>query len=158
MQNITLNYLRFALAITDLLLINFCFLLCYSIFNKYGFVIDQSFYNENIIVSGFCWLVSTAVFGLYSIKSVARPYYMKAATWKSIIFYTILFLGALLLKNAEFEQSFLASFYIFLAFAFMLSRLTGDILRRLLDRSIKICDIAAAFRKHLQKRTCSFRA
>ncbi len=139
MQTRYFYILRFALAISDLVLINLSFFLGFYLSNKYGASFDEGFYQQNVFVCNFLWLASTAIFGLYSECTTYKLEAIYRATWRSIAFHIFLFLIYLFFSNnLNFPKHFLMTFYFLAGSGFLLSRFTGTAIQSTLNKNFDI--------------------
>lgn len=136
--------LRFILAWTDLLLINFCFFLGFYFSSKYWGNIDPDFFRENVFTCNLLWLVCTGVFGLYSECTIHKLELVYKATWRSVALHTFVFLTYLFFaSDTSFPRSFFIIFYSLSAFSFLVSRFTGTALQSMLNKNYDIRKVVA---------------
>ena len=136
--------LRFILAWTDLLLINFCFFLGFYFSSKYYGNIDTDFFRENVFTCNLLWLVCTGVFGLYSECTIHKLELVYKATWRSVVLHTFVFLTYLFFTSGtSFPKSFFTIFYSLTAFSFIVSRFTGTALQSMLNKNFDIRKVVA---------------
>ncbi|MDF3079329.1 MAG: undecaprenyl-phosphate glucose phosphotransferase [Sphingobacteriaceae bacterium] len=131
--------LRFALAVSDLIIFNFCFFLGYYLANKYGIYIDRDVYRNNVMISNLIWVVCTGVFALYAEGTVHKLEHIYRATWRSIALHCFIFIAYLFFTdNTDFSRAYLIAFYSLLAGGFILSRLTSTSLQHALTKTYDI--------------------
>lgn len=136
--------LRFILAWTDLLLVNFCFFLGFYFSSKYYGHIDPDFFKENVVTCNLLWLVCTGIFGLYSECTIHKLELVYKATWRSAALHTFVFLAYLFFtSNTDFPKSFFIIFYSLIAFSFIMSRFTGTALQSILNKNYDIRKVVA---------------
>ena len=139
MQTRYFYLLRFILALSDLVLINICFLLAFYLSNKYGSTIDPNTYREHIFSSSIIWLLTTSIFGMYGKVTILKLENIYRATWKSIALHGCLFLFYLLLVDrVDFPKQFTFLFYALAVGGFILSRFTGTAIEDMLKRNFDI--------------------
>src|SRR6476469_6931666 len=112
MQTRYLYLLRFILGLSDLILINICFFVGFSLANKFGGSIDENIYRQNILICNLIWLLSTSIFRLYGEHTIYKLELIYRSTWRSIALHAFVFLVYLVFTNhIEFPRDFLGAFY-----------------------------------------------
>lgn len=136
--------LRFILAWTDIVILNFCFFLGFHFSDKYWGNIDPNFFKHNILTCNLIWLVCTGVFGLYAECTIHKLESIYRSTWRSVALHSFMFLTFLFFtSDAAFPKSFIVIFYGLLAFSFILSRFTGTSLQATLNKNHDIRKVVA---------------
>lgn len=131
--------LRFILAWTDLLIVNFCFFLGFYFSSKYWGNIDPKFFRDNMFICNLLWLVCTGFFSLYLEGTIHKLELVYKSTWRSAMLHIFIFLGYLFFtSNADFPKSFFIIFYSFMAFSFIMSRFTSTALQSILNKNYDI--------------------
>ena len=144
MQTRYFYLLRFILAWTDLVIINFCFFLGFYFSSKYWENIDVDFFRENVVICNLLWLVCTGVFGLYSECTIHKLELVYKATWRSVVLHTFIFLTYLFFtSDTNFPKSFFTIFYSLTAFSFIVSLFTGTALQSMLNKNFDIRKVVA---------------
>ncbi len=134
-----LYLLRFALAWSDIVLVNFSFFLGFYLSSKYGTPFGITIYKDNVLICNLVWIICTGVFGLYSECTVNRVESIYRATWRGIALHLALFLAYLFFSNqADFPKHFLVIFALLFMFGFLLSRFTGTALQTTLVKNYDI--------------------
>jgi putative colanic acid biosynthesis UDP-glucose lipid carrier transferase len=136
--------LRFALAISDMVLINSCFFLSYYILNNGAVGVGTVFYKQTVIVCSLLWLLSAGLFKLYSDAIVKELDAIYTGSWKTITVHAVLFPGYFLVMDYQrMPGSFLLLFYVFVISGLVISRYTGTVLQRTLDQNYDIRKVVA---------------
>ncbi len=131
--------LRFALAWSDIVLVNLCFYLGFYLTNKYGIFVDKDIYRNNVIICNLIWVVCTGIFSLYAERTVHKLEYIYKATGRSIMLHFVLLIAYLFFTNkTDFSNAFLISFYLILISGFLLSRFTSTALQTMLNKNYDI--------------------
>jgi putative colanic acid biosynthesis UDP-glucose lipid carrier transferase len=138
--------LRFTLALTDIILVNLCFLMGFYLSNKYGGHVDIRIFQRNVFLVNLLWIVSSSIFRLYSENVVHSIEAIYKATWRSVVLHFFLFLIYLFFSNSlDFPKDFLISFYLLMVFGFILSRFTGTALQTILNKNFDFRKSVAIF-------------
>lgn len=118
-----LFFLRIGLAVSDLLLVNFCYLLAFYFVDHFRRELSGEMFQHFLIVCNLCWVVSSSLFGLYRVGMVNRMENIYRGTWKSLLAHCFL-LGCYLIftKNTLYSRQFLFFLYSMLCGAFLISR------------------------------------
>lgn len=131
--------LRFAVALSDIVLINLCFLLSFYLSKAYQINFDKETYKYHIIICTLIWIVCTGVYGMYSGQVIHKLESIYRATWRSIAMHIFLFLAYLFFSNQmHFPHYFLVTFYILMVFGFLFSRFIGTVLRSVFTKNYDI--------------------
>lgn len=140
MQTRYLYLLRFILFISDLVLLNICFLLAFHVTGKYGHLaLSDSLYYSEAINFNLIWMVSSSIFGLYGMSTLSKLEAIFRATWKSVALHALFFVVLLFLnQQTAFPQIFLLILYTAITIGFILSRFTGTAVDQVLGKYFNI--------------------
>ncbi|MES2266923.1 MAG: undecaprenyl-phosphate glucose phosphotransferase [Bacteroidota bacterium] len=139
MESRYLYLLRFTLALTDIILINFCFFLGFYLTNKYYRPIDPSTYKSNVIVCNLIWVICTGLMRMYTLSTINSIEAIFKGTWRSVALHICLFLGYMFFtNNFNFPKGFFVSFYVLTIVSFILSRFTGTAFQNLLSKNFEL--------------------
>ncbi|MES2646504.1 MAG: undecaprenyl-phosphate glucose phosphotransferase [Bacteroidota bacterium] len=118
-----LYLLRLILVLSDMLLVNACYLLAFYFVDHFKLELSDELYQHFLIVYNLCWLVSSSLFTLYRSSTVRRLESIYRSTWKSLLAHGFL-LGCYLIftKNTLYSRQFLFFLYSTLCAAFLVSR------------------------------------
>lgn len=123
------RYLVFLLSIlvlSDLALINASFYLGLHITNKMLVTIDPSIYFQNIWSCSIIWIISSAIFRLYTYNIIQNLKSFFIATAGSVIVFGGLFIGYLMYTHqTNFPVEIFASLFPLIGMSFILSRMTA---------------------------------
>jgi hypothetical protein len=132
MKKIYLFILIVILAISDIVLINSSLFLGFFVTNKYLVDVDQEVYQQNIWSGIIIWLISSAIFRLYTLRTIKSFSNIYKASIQSIALFSVLFSSYLsVLSAGSFPGIFLATLFTILALSFVLSRFTSKMLEEL---------------------------
>ncbi|WP_225870999.1 undecaprenyl-phosphate glucose phosphotransferase [Pedobacter frigiditerrae] len=118
--------LRYILPVTDVLMLNVIYFASYFLAVSFGRTLSNELNSHHIVICNLIWIVSTAVFGLYTTYGSRKIERIYRGTWRSVAFHFVLFSAYLIFFNQDaFSRAFLVVFYIVLSFAFILNRFVG---------------------------------
>lgn len=118
-----LYLLRALLFISDIVIINACYLLAFYFVDRFRLELSDQLYHEFLIIYNLCWLVSTSMFSLYRSHNVRRLESVYRGSWKSLLCHGLLLAVYLIAtKNTLYSRQFLFFVYSMLCGAFLLSR------------------------------------
>lgn len=130
---------KFALALTDIVLVNYSFILGYQLSTRYGLDFNHTSYQYNLIICNLIWLLCTGIYTLYTEHTVRNLESVYKATWRSICLHIFLFLVFLFFSNqTSFPRLFFAFYYFVMAQVFLLSRFTGTAIITVLSKNYDI--------------------
>ena len=140
MQTRYLYLLRFILFISDLVLVNICFLLAFQISKKYiNQDLSAALYTGEVINSSLIWIIAASMVGLYNASSVKNLESIFRGTWRSIVLHGLFFVAFLFFSHSvHFPHIFLVTFYGLLTIGFVLSRFTGTAMDEVLRRHFNV--------------------
>jgi putative colanic acid biosynthesis UDP-glucose lipid carrier transferase len=125
--------LRYILPVTDVLMLNFIYILAYFATAYLGKGLNEELQRHYLVVCNLLWFFNTAVFRLYTEYNARKIERIYRNTFKSVLLHFILFSVYLLFaKDYEFSRSFLVLFYVFLTVAFLLNRFVGTYIQHVL--------------------------
>jgi len=118
--------LRYILPITDVLMLNVVYFASYYVARALGTILTNELGRHHVVICNLVWMVSTAVFGLYSTYGSRKIERIYRGTWRSVALHFVIFTAYLLFFNQDsFSRGFLLVFYFLLSFAFVLNRFVG---------------------------------
>ena len=117
--------LRYILPITDVIMLNIVYFASYQIALAMGKSISVEVNRHHLVVFNLAWLLSAAVFGLYTTYSTRKLERIYRGTWKSIVLHFVLFAAYLLFSKEGFSRTFVVLFYSLATLAFVLNRFIG---------------------------------
>jgi putative colanic acid biosynthesis UDP-glucose lipid carrier transferase len=118
--------LRYILPVTDILMLNIIYFAASYVTTLFGTPLTNELNKHHIIVCSLLWLLSTALFGLYTAYGSRKLERIYRGTWRSIAFHFVLFISYLLFFNEDdFSRKFLLIFYFLLIVGFILNRFVG---------------------------------
>lgn len=121
------NYiLRYTLALTDILLINFCLTISYLL-DQGQINLSTDYLKNNLIIYNLIWLISASIFHLYSMNTLQSLEKIYRGTWKSIAFFVVLCSIVLFANRADFPFLQTIIFSTLLALTFLISRFLGTL-------------------------------
>jgi len=128
-----LYLLRYILMVTDILMLNFVYILAYYITGYLGKGVNEELQRHYLVVCNLLWFFNTAVFKLYSAYHARKIQRIYKGTIKSIILHFVLFsIYLLFAKDYEFSRTFLVLFYMLLLLSFLLNRFIGTYIQYVL--------------------------
>ncbi|MXV50201.1 undecaprenyl-phosphate glucose phosphotransferase [Pedobacter sp. HMF7647] len=131
--------LRFVLAVTDILLVNICFVITYYVVSSYDSPLDPVLYRRYLAVANLLWLFSSSTFGLYKEQTIQKLEKIYRSTFRSIVLHGFVFLIYQLLSNdTQISTLFLVIFYHIMGGGFLLSRFIGTVFEQVLIDRYKI--------------------
>jgi putative colanic acid biosynthesis UDP-glucose lipid carrier transferase len=131
--------LRCALALTDIVLVNLCFIIGYNLSTHYDLHQVRTSFQYNIIVCNLLWFLSTGIHKLYVESSIHNLIHVYKATRRSITLHLFLFIIFLFFSNqTDFPRHFVLLFYANLVVAFLVSRFAGTAVISLLSKNYDI--------------------
>ncbi|MGI4021461.1 MAG: exopolysaccharide biosynthesis polyprenyl glycosylphosphotransferase [Janthinobacterium lividum] len=135
MQTRYLYFLRFILAITDIILINACFWASFYLAEETYI----SHFQHYIVICNIIWLLCTTVFGMYAEETIQRSDFIYRATWKSLVLYNLLFVFYISFSNdTDFSKKLLLVYFALLWIIFIISRFLGTGVEIILKRNFRI--------------------
>ncbi len=130
--------LLFILALSDIALINTSLFVGFHITNRCLVDTNYSIYTNNIEACIILWLVSAAIFSLYTYKSIRSFDSLYKSTIFSLVSYGILFSGYLYYTNGfKFPVEFMAVLLPLVGMSFVLSRFTATAISELAFSNVK---------------------
>jgi len=117
--------LRYILPVTDVIMLNMVYFASYQIALAMGKSISVEVNRHHLVVFNLAWLLSAAVFGLYTTYSTRKLERIYRGTWKSMVFHFVLFSAYLLFSKEGFSRTFVVLFYALATAAFVLNRFIG---------------------------------
>ncbi|WP_345950887.1 undecaprenyl-phosphate glucose phosphotransferase [Mucilaginibacter sp. PAMB04274] len=136
METRSFYILRYALAFSDMLLVNLCFYAASNLSNTYDstFTLD---YRYDLIISNLLWILCTSIYGLYFDKTIHKLESVYKTTSQSIILHLVLFLTFLFFcEQTHFPRRFLIYFYAVMVMGFLLSRFIGTLIMSLYSKNL----------------------
>ncbi len=130
--------LRYALAFSDILLVNLCFFIASQLLNVYEstFTLD---YRYDLIICNLIWIVCTFVYTLYFKKTFHKLEAIYKATLQSISLHLVLFLSFLFFcEQTHFPRRFLVFFYLQMVLGFLISRFFGTLFISLYSKNFTL--------------------
>ncbi len=140
MQTRYLYLLRFVLAMSDLLIVNICFIISLYLANRHsGHISTLNIHLNILLTSNFIWLLASSMSRLYSKSTILKLESIYKGTWKSVVFYESMFLGyVFFIDQTIFSRYFILSLFVLVAFAFLVSRFIGTALEEKLKHYFSI--------------------
>lgn len=136
METRYLYILRYLLAFSDIVLVNFCFFAALHITGSVRTYFDPTVHRYNIIVSTLLWIIATRIYRLYYNQNIYKLELIYKSTLRSIILHLSLFVVFLFFSNQTgFPKNFIIYFYVTLLLGFLLSRFLGTFLISMLTKS-----------------------
>lgn len=118
--------LRYILPITDVLMLNLIYFAGSYVVIALGRSLSNELSSHHIVICNLIWMISTAVFGLYTTYGSRKIERIYRGTWRSVALHFVLFATYLIFFNQDaFSRTFLVVFYFLLACAFILNRFIG---------------------------------
>lgn len=127
---------RYCLAITDIVLVNYCYLLAYQLtFGHSQMVFSQNLKFE-LISNSLIWFICSYIYQLYSETTLQTLEAVYKATFKSYSLHIVLFLGFLFFSDqVYFPRELVVFFYLVLIIGFLISRFIGTCLIDVLTKN-----------------------
>lgn len=130
--------LRYLLPIVDLAMLNAAYFGSSYIARLLGRVITDELNRDHVVICNLLWLISAAVFGLYTLYGSRKIERIYRGTWRSIASHFVLFTTYLVFFNQDqFSRTLLISFYLILAVSFLLNRFVGTVIQYVLLNKFK---------------------
>ncbi|MBB2145892.1 undecaprenyl-phosphate glucose phosphotransferase [Pedobacter sp. LMG 31464] len=115
--------LSYILPIIDLFILNAAYYGAYFVTGEMGKILTEEIHKDYVVVCNLIWLVSTAIFSLYTIQGEKKLERIYRSTWRSIVLHFIMFsIYLIFLKGVDFSRTFLIVFYGWLSLGFILNR------------------------------------
>ncbi|HMI01424.1 MAG TPA: undecaprenyl-phosphate glucose phosphotransferase [Pedobacter sp.] len=125
--------LRYILPVTDVIMLNLIYFMAYYLTDDFANVVSNEINKNYIIVCNLIWLLSTALFSLYTAYGARKMERIYRGTWRSVVFHFVLFSIYLMFsRDLHFSRTFLVVFYLLLIAAFILNRFLGTSLQYML--------------------------
>jgi FlaA1/EpsC-like NDP-sugar epimerase len=122
MGNKQLTFLRFILALSDILLLNMCLFVGSYLSNKYGSQNEGNFFIDNVLPVNAVWGIVTSFFRLYEECTIFKLSDVYKATWRSVVLHIILFKMFLLITSSTTSREFDFIFSGLLILSFIIGR------------------------------------
>lgn len=133
MQTRYLYLLKYILPITDIVMLNFVYVLSYYLTGYLGKTVSYELWQHYMVVCNLIWMFNAAVFGLYSEYGSRKLERIYRSTWRSVALHGVIFAVYLLFsRDIEFSRTFLVVFYGLLIVFFVLNRFLGTAFQYLL--------------------------
>lgn len=118
--------LRYILPVTDVIMLNIVYLLAFHLTDDFANAVSNEINKNYVIVCNLMWLLSTAMFRLYTAYGARRMERIYRGTWRSVALHFVFFAIFLMFsKDSHFSRTFLVVFYMLLAAAFIVNRFLG---------------------------------
>ncbi|RYF25670.1 MAG: undecaprenyl-phosphate glucose phosphotransferase [Flavobacteriales bacterium] len=138
MQTRYIYILRYILPIVDLAMLNVAYFASSYIAKLMGKTINDELNIDHVVICNLIWLISTAIFGLYTLYGSRKIERIYRGTWRSIASHFVLFTSYLVFFNQDqFSRTLLLSFYGLLAVSFLLNRFFGTLIQYVLLNKFK---------------------
>src|SRR5690606_18098096 len=150
MQTRYIFLLKFVLILTDLLFLNFTFVIANKVSQLYDFGDTATLYRYYLPVVNLLWLLSGAFFRLYLQTTLDHLENIYRATLRTVFLHAILFAAYLLLAHGlgGDANTFLLSFYGIFGVFLLGSRLVGTYIQGLLEKHFRIRKTVAIMGKN----------
>lgn len=130
--------LRYILPVTDIIMLNLVYFMAYYATAELGKTGSGEIDKNYIIVCNLIWMLSTAVFGLYTAYGARRLERIYRGTWRSVILHFVLFAIYLMFaRDDQFSRTFLLVFYFSLSVAFIINRFVGTSIQYIVINKFK---------------------
>jgi putative colanic acid biosysnthesis UDP-glucose lipid carrier transferase len=136
METRSLYVLRYVLALSDIILLNFCFYAAANLSDQYDSTFTSE-YRYDIVISNLLWVLCTFIYGLYFNGTIQKLEKVYRATWQSILLHLVLFLTFLFFcEQVHFPRRLIILFYTVTTFGFLISRFLGTLMMSLYSKNL----------------------